>query len=252
MLRTEDWNRINSILLKLYRTRNEQELRKIILKEADELFSLKASFFDLCSLYRGAHLYHDPLSLTLKSEDLQDYYSEFIDKDYMNWLMNEAGDLLVYRDSDFMDEKVIEKTALYKKWMSPLDLKYTMCANIAFEDIVYGSVVLIRGREKKDFSDREVEIMKIIAEHTALKMHDLYPSGIVYKRESGGDIYGLTEREREIAQLLRRPLNTSEIAGKLCISENTLNRHIANIYRKTSVHSRLELIEILKKETTYK
>ncbi|MBR3227011.1 MAG: helix-turn-helix transcriptional regulator [Erysipelotrichaceae bacterium] len=77
-------------------------------------------------------------------------------------------------------------------------------------------------------------------------MHDLYPSGIVYRRDTGEDVYGLTKREEEIAELLGRPLNTADIAEKLCISENTLNRHIANIYRKTSVHSRLELIGVLK------
>ncbi len=51
----------------------------------------------------------------------------------------------------------------------------------------------------------------------------------------------LTEREKEILQLLIQGNSYKEIAGTLFISVETLNSHIKNIYRKLNVHSRSEL-----------
>lgn len=51
----------------------------------------------------------------------------------------------------------------------------------------------------------------------------------------------LTEREKEILQLLIKGNSYKEIAGVLFISVETLNSHIKNIYRKLNVHSRSEL-----------
>jgi DNA-binding CsgD family transcriptional regulator len=51
----------------------------------------------------------------------------------------------------------------------------------------------------------------------------------------------LTEREKEILQLLIKGNSYKEIAGSIFISVETLNSHIKNIYRKLNVHSRSEL-----------
>jgi DNA-binding NarL/FixJ family response regulator len=53
--------------------------------------------------------------------------------------------------------------------------------------------------------------------------------------------YHLTEREKEILQLLIKGNSYKEIASALFISVETLNSHIKNIYRKLNVHSRSEL-----------
>ena len=51
----------------------------------------------------------------------------------------------------------------------------------------------------------------------------------------------LTEREKEILNLLIKGNSYKEIAGGIYISVETLNSHIKNIYRKLNVHSRSEL-----------
>lgn len=52
----------------------------------------------------------------------------------------------------------------------------------------------------------------------------------------------LTDREREILELLSKGLLYKEIAEKLGISYQTVNGHIKNIYEKLHVHSRSEAI----------
>jgi DNA-binding CsgD family transcriptional regulator len=54
--------------------------------------------------------------------------------------------------------------------------------------------------------------------------------------------YGLTERERDIAQQVIRGLSTSEIAELLYISANTVQDHLKAIFEKVGVHSRRELV----------
>lgn len=51
----------------------------------------------------------------------------------------------------------------------------------------------------------------------------------------------LSHRENEILGLLINGLSYKEIADRCCISVQTLNSHIKNIYRKLEVHSRSEL-----------
>jgi DNA-binding CsgD family transcriptional regulator len=51
----------------------------------------------------------------------------------------------------------------------------------------------------------------------------------------------LTEREKEILQLLMKGNSYKEIAGAIFISIETVNSHVKNIYRKLNVHSRSEL-----------
>ena len=61
------------------------------------------------------------------------------------------------------------------------------------------------------------------------------------KNTQAKEDFNLTEREKEILQLLMKGNSYKEIAGTLFISVETLNSHIKNIYRKLNVHSRSEL-----------
>jgi pimeloyl-ACP methyl ester carboxylesterase/DNA-binding CsgD family transcriptional regulator len=51
---------------------------------------------------------------------------------------------------------------------------------------------------------------------------------------------GLTERELEILALLARGASNAGMASELSISTRTVDRHIANVYRKIGTHNRAE------------
>jgi DNA-binding NarL/FixJ family response regulator len=50
--------------------------------------------------------------------------------------------------------------------------------------------------------------------------------------------YGLTDREREVLQLMVNGLIKKEIADKLSLSYHTIDSHLRNIYQKLHVHTR--------------
>ncbi|MGK6342092.1 response regulator [Chryseobacterium sp. DT-3] len=56
------------------------------------------------------------------------------------------------------------------------------------------------------------------------------------------DFNDLTEREKEILELLSQGLLYKEIAGKKFISIDTVKKHVGNIYRKLHVSNKVEAI----------
>jgi DNA-binding CsgD family transcriptional regulator len=60
--------------------------------------------------------------------------------------------------------------------------------------------------------------------------------------------YHITEREFSVILLIKEGLTNKEIAGHLDISVNTVNNHVANIFSKTKVRSRIDLLNNLNKD----
>jgi DNA-binding CsgD family transcriptional regulator len=58
----------------------------------------------------------------------------------------------------------------------------------------------------------------------------------------------LTGREREVAKALAKGLTYGEIADDLDISPHTVRNHVANVYKKLAVRSKVELIGVLRGE----
>ncbi len=56
----------------------------------------------------------------------------------------------------------------------------------------------------------------------------------------------LTDREREIAELVAQGLRNSEIARTLHVSENTVKSHLKSIFKKLNIDRRSGLVELLR------
>jgi len=58
--------------------------------------------------------------------------------------------------------------------------------------------------------------------------------------------YKVTERETEVIECICNGMTNKEIAKKLNISVNTVNNHVANIFEKMNINSRVDLLRKVK------
>lgn len=98
--------------------------------------------------------------------------------------------------------------------------------------------------DQRKYTSEDVELVSLVAEHlnNSLKnmLHESASSASAIDEVDG--LEKLTEREREIVDMLCRGVRPANIARALFISINTANKHISNIYRKLGVNSRQELM----------
>lgn len=70
------------------------------------------------------------------------------------------------------------------------------------------------------------------------------PTALISEKEKNENIFHLSEREKEILQLLSAGLEYKEIGAKLFISPNTVKKHCISIYQKLHVNSKAQALRI--------
>jgi DNA-binding CsgD family transcriptional regulator len=71
---------------------------------------------------------------------------------------------------------------------------------------------------------------------------ELRASGETVRKRDDGAEATLTPQERQVAQLVRKGLSNKDAAAQLFVSPRTVDFHLRNVFAKTGVSSRGELI----------
>ena len=85
-----------------------------------------------------------------------------------------------------------------------------------------------------------------ISPSIAYKILQMVQNPLTDKKEQKitANLFQLSEREKEILQLLSEGLEYKEIAARIYISANTVKKHAINIYEKLHVNSRAQALRI--------
>lgn len=83
------------------------------------------------------------------------------------------------------------------------------------------------------------------ASYDGLLDEEALPDNLV-SRGSLAEKFGLTEREAEILELVAVGRSAQYIADELTISYNTVRTHIKHVYEKLNIHSKQELIDLVR------
>lgn len=94
--------------------------------------------------------------------------------------------------------------------------------------------VTLDGKSHEMYGDVNEDIVQVL---DAFLEDDEHAGRRIY-RPSSEQGFGLSEREMEILAMLAEGYRSKEIAVQLSITLNTVERHIANVYKKTGAHGR--------------
>lgn len=177
----------------------------------------------------------------IDEETLSLYANRYHEIDFLSWFYRQR-EAMAFRSTDLISPDVIEKSRIHREWESRIDVFYTATACIAADDILYGTISLMRSKEHGDFADEEMAILEEVNQHLCNRFRLAFPNGVnrLMMDASIDPIaakFSLTSREWEITCFLMQGYSRSSIAEKLCISVNALKKHVSNIYRKMNVNS---------------
>lgn len=244
----EDWYALNELALLIYDTPLNQ-IYNLVFGKLKKLIPFSRSLHYLIRYENG-----EPKSFQYESEDLPQshlrlYVEKFIVIDFINWYAR-SSEQAVFRESDVVPDSIRLNSSFMSKWMMPMGLYHGLGVIITRNGVKFAGIFLYRGRDEKDFSDRDVEILSVIQEHLSRKFAALFPNGIDGNLKHSENILNfdksLTEREREILAYIDSGTLRANLCSNLHITENTLNKHLANIYRKLDITTYEELMQILK------
>lgn len=111
---------------------------------------------------------------------------------------------------------------------------------MCFRPLLYGFILLLLLTEKSGQTVTEQRIVSEESNEKTAGLHEQKEESV--NTQKSFENYGLTKREIEIVKLIQSGKSNGDIASELFISETTVKKHVSNIFEKTGVKKREELI----------
>lgn len=155
-----------------------------------------------------------------------------------------TGDLSAIRMSDVIGRQRYHDSPFYREYFQPVGLDHVLDLGLSTDRQRYRSILLIRGHDAADFSERDRAVLELLRPHLRAReaRAELQRRARDADQKPASDEpVGpalLTAREREILRLVREGKTNAEIAGELWVSPGTVKKHLEHVYDKLGVASR--------------
>lgn len=235
---------LSNIVNKVNNEKLTTDIRKVFMDELKHIVDFDFAVFDLSKKMKngGVELYN-PVIVSDFSPDFErdfiyEYDMQFKNISYKSWIHSE-GKSFVYRDIDVIPNFIDAQSQYYLQYVAKYGFKHVLNCEFAYENKNIGLLTIYRCEGKRDYSNEEIELIKLIIPHVTLS---LVNSNDVSFTELAGGVIVLTKRETEIIALVAEGLSNGEIANRLFISASTVKKHLNNIFQKTGSKNRGQLI----------
>lgn len=245
-LDTNDWVFFNSIIYNIHTMKYLDDMRTQLLHQLKNLVDYDSADFYLAAP-DGSDTLTDPIFYNIEKDPCVEYDSI----DYSRGILY-SGKSIIYRETDIMpDEKRVE-TDYYKKVYVPNQWHYSLQIILAKKKEFVGVITLYRKKGKVDFQYDDIFLLDLLKDHLSYRLYQHR------KQEKQQDekmtvseattTYDLTKQESTILKLLLDGKTNGMICETLKITENTLKKHILNLYRKLEVKNRVGLFKKIKEK----
>ena len=189
--------------------------------------------------------YNHPVDKVKDSNELFKTYENLQSSDYGSWILHQKESMVV-RETDILPDSIREKSEIFKKIFEPIGMHYCCSIYIMSDEILLGLANLFRKKENHDFTGRELFILEYIKPHRTQRVSQLHPQVRSHENIKNKMIrdFNLTGREYQIIVEICNGDSNKEIGDNLFVSENTIKKHILNIFKKMNVTSRSELMKL--------
>jgi DNA-binding CsgD family transcriptional regulator len=136
----------------------------------------------------------------------------------------------VTMSTDFCSMREYRQTPMYLDYMKPAGIDHEIMATIPDGGSRQLRLIIFRGRTDPDFTERDRALIMLLRPH----LRDAHLD--VLRRRSG--IPALTARQWEFLRLVEQGLGNRQIARRLGVSENTVRKHLENIFARLEVSNR--------------
>lgn len=201
----------------------------------------------------GKPLYRKPMCLPDSFTEAESRYMEHIDEDPLAWLMY-GNETTLIRESDLMGDESRLTTPLYQHCYSGYGIYDSMQASLIYHNEFLGILTLFRTKKEGLFTVDDVFLCRSMCTHMNRIVWQILRGSAFSSpiRTRGGlaalaglqATYHLTPRESQVLWMIFSLMDNEEICQKLGIRETTLQKHLQNLYRKTGVSSRMELLKL--------
>lgn len=245
-LDTNDWILLNSIIYKIYTMSNIDDMREQFLEQMKMLIDYDSADFLLASP-DGKNKLVSPVLFNCE-EDMSIAYDEI---DYSRGILY-SGKTLIYRETDIIDDAKRVETDYYKKVYKTNKWHYSLQMVLARKKEFVGVITFYRTIGKEDFVYDDICILDLLKDHLAFRLYQQKKSGNLMSEKlsvsAATEKYGLTRREETILKRLMEGRDNATICNSLVISENTLKKHILNLYRKLGINNRVGLFKMIREK----
>ena len=227
MIGNEQWYKINELVRKLFRVRDLAELQRVFLNDIWFLVPYDQAMFYLVREYQGKLVLLSPHMINVTPSFAEKYEQMRFEESLM---VDAALPLTMVRPLQRLDDHLI-----------PSGMEHGVRAVVAGRMHATAEVTLFRAKAGGYFTENEMEILKVLADHleACMKGDPLYVDGRAQNHEmqlrQELRYMTLTEAEIEIAVLAAGGLTNAQICELKRIAPTTVKKHLSRIYHKRGV-----------------
>ncbi|GAF37985.1 LuxR C-terminal-related transcriptional regulator [Lentilactobacillus farraginis] len=245
---TNDLYVLNNIIHHIYCCKDPFEMRQQLISQLLFLLEFNGGTFYLSSPEDDQKLI-SPVVVNIEPGFGQKYLDNYTQLDYSKGLMF-TGRSMTYRESDIIPDAQRVTSKYYQMFYRDYGFHFSLHASIAYQGRFLGILSFFRQKGKADFTQNDIELIGLLTSHLEARLFKDYQKACSGKNKlslsEAAKKYGLTKRQQIITQSLLDGLENETICERLYITNNTLKKHILNVYRKLGINSRVQLFKMVK------
>lgn len=238
----------NDIIHHIYCCSDNTKMRLLLMQKLTYLVDFDGGSFYLSAIDDEQKI-TSPVIYNIDSAFGEKYLQVYNKFDYSKALMF-TDRSMTYRESDIVSDNQRILTPYYQMFYKDYHFHFSLHSIISFKGRFLGIMSLFRNDQKENFTQNDIELVRLLTTHLENSLYHHFQTEIYSpKKMTVSQVtqkYHLTEQQKIILQKLLDGIDNKQICSQLGITNNTLKKHISNIYKKLQIKNRVQLFKTIK------